>query len=885
MVLNVLYIGIAGLGCISLLSYQVKKWYMLWAVITVFAAVIIWEQLLPAGPVAQLSPAIVVMFILPGFLVLELAFPNLAQKLGPLERTPLLFCLSMAVWTIVAAVAYRTQLSSDLVIGGVLVSDVIGLLAVFGTNFRYRDSKPFFEKKDTFDYVKLSYFICLILVLLIVSGVVGYTAQYQRYDFDSCMHLAGYNKIANSVKIIGGNPFFGPEYSYYAHDIASPWYLVFGLSARLGRTNVTWLYVCLAAVLTPLFFLSFYSLLKVLIKDIWIAVIGTLLVIGPWVSKMALLWGPPMGNFYLQFLPYQMTYSQLILFPIWLAYCFRYTCSQASEEWATVALLAFAAMGHHPIFLLVIPYITGLVFIVSMFFLTARRNRIKTFALVVVVVILAAIIAYIDINPVGKELWKGAGYRDDSEAWMKWLLNRSWIIDSNLYAMHPKSLITPTGLMTLLSFVIMSLFIVFQPKLFFQNKTERWLPALSISTSRKVTQWHLAAVMAAVYVGPLLVSYNPIIAPIVVDLLKSPVPIWYFPIEYEVPVLVCQFGAIASVLVLVLRCNKLYKYRKTLKLILLFFILIVGIGWSLGRPTVRSVIRSMVDRDAVSILSLTKEPLFKELSKLQQGVVAINRELGEYLVMTTPHYVVWYTRVTKARELDNEMIVKFSVIPEVMKTLLSKYNVRYIVVPLNDTLVSNGEFSKSNRDWDAVRCTLASVSGGQSGNCLQLTPAGGSGQQFAYQDITCDVGKYYEITGYVKSGTSGDEPFGIQILRHQASGLGEFLINGTTTNSWIRYSGVFKANYRDLCILLRKLTATPGTMMFDTISCNEVIPRYAGAGRVEKNGNGKTPTKDGSHYSKEFISHPPLQRFREHPELFDEILTVDKYAIFEVKNK
>ena len=285
---DVLYIGIAVSGCISLLSCQAKRWYMLWAALVVFAAAMIWEQLLPAGPVAQLLPAIVVMFILPGFLVLELAFPALARKIGPLERGPLLFGLSMGIWTLIAAVAYRAQLSSDLVISGVLVGDILGLVAIFITMSRYKDSKPLPEENDQLDYVKLSYFICLIVILLIVAGVVGFSAEFQRYDFDSCFHLAGYNKIANNAHIIGGNAFLGPEYSYLTHYIAHPWYLVFGLSARLAHTNVTWLYVCLAVILTPLFFLSFYSLLKTLTKDNWIAIIGALLVIGPWVSKMAL---------------------------------------------------------------------------------------------------------------------------------------------------------------------------------------------------------------------------------------------------------------------------------------------------------------------------------------------------------------------------------------------------------------------------------------------------------------------------------------------------------------------------------------------------------------------------------------------------------------------
>ena len=436
---DVLHIGIAVLGSVPLLSCRTRRWHLLWVALPLFAAAVVWGQLLPAGPIAQLSPAIVVMFILPGFLVLELAFPTLAQRLDPLERGPLLFGLSMGIWTLIAAVAYRAQMPSDLVIGGVLVGDAIGLLAVLGIRLRYRDSKPSHEKNGRFDYVKSLYFLCLIVVLLIVAGVVGFSAQIQGHEFDSCTHLAGYHKISDNVKIIGGNPFLGPQYSYYTHYTANPWYLVFGLSARLAHSNVTWLYVCLAAILSPLFFLTFYSLLKVLTKDYWIAIIGTLLVIGPWISEAALNCAP-LGNFYLQFLPFPGILIQLILCPLWFVYCFRYVRFQTSENWIVVALLAIAVMGVHPE--LGIPYSICIVFIVSMFFLTTRREKIKNFALVAVIVISGAIIAYLIVNPVGKEYLKGGWIAFDPEDVLRQLLERSWIISPDLYAIHPKSLIT-----------------------------------------------------------------------------------------------------------------------------------------------------------------------------------------------------------------------------------------------------------------------------------------------------------------------------------------------------------------------------------------------------------------------------------------------------------
>ena len=878
---DILFIGIAVLGCASLLNCQGRRGWTIWAAVVVLVAAAIWGQLLAAGPIGQLAPSIVAMFVLPGFLVLELAFPGIARKLGALERGPLLFGLSMGVWTLIAAVAYRARLPSDAVIGGVLVTNIVGLLAVVRYRLGRSDSQTLLaEKQEPLRSVKFVYLICLLLTLLLVSGIVGFTTQFQRHDFDACTHLAGYRKIADSARIIGGNPFLGPGHAYAIHYVANPWYLVFGLSARLSHADVTWLYVCLAALLTPLVFLSFYSLLNTLTKSFWTAMIGTLMVIGPWVSHEALRWGPSTGTFYLQFLPYPYTYTKLIIFPILTVYCFRYVYSQRWEDWALTAILAVTAMGHHPVFLVAIPLSIGIAFVISLFFPDTLRYRAKTAALVVVIVVSAAIIAYSLVSNPLSSVPKPMSEDQLHNNWDKYVKN-SWKIGTDLYAVHPRSL--TDNWKAILGCAVLALFVGFQPRL--SAKKKRWMP-VSISASPQRAQWRMAATAAAVLVGPYLIVCNPVIVPWMYKLLKSPVPFYRMP-STVVLGLVCQFGALASILALMLSYNGLEKHWKSLKLILLFVILILGIGLPFFKPTVRSAIAGIVvnSNGNPSILDLGNDPLYTGLSQLEPGVVAIEQKKTEFATMSTPHYVVAASRVAKERRLDNERIVKFSVTPEAMKVLLSKYDCRYVVVPLYGNIVSNGQFSTRTASWDAlISCTIESVPGGQNGNCLQLTRTGYD-SQIVYQNITCDVGKIYEIKGYVKSGTSGDEPYAIQIFQKNASGYGEFSIDGTTNDFWVEYSMVFKANYRDLCIVLRKKSATPGTMLFDDISCHEVAPRYAAAGGVEKNRHGNTPVKDGDRNSKEFIPHnTSLQRFREHPELFDEIITLEEYAIFRVEN-
>jgi len=885
-ILNILYIGIALLGSLSLFVYKGRKSHLFLIALTVPAAIMIWGKFLSVGPVPNLAPIIVVMFFIPGFIVLELTFPALAIKLNYLERVPLLFGLSLAFWTIFSAVAYRIQPPSDLTIGSALAAFIAGLTVIFVKKSPYKDPKSFLERlNQKKNIIKYSYVFSLIIVLLIVAIVVGFSAEYQRYDFDSSFHLAGYNKIADNPSIIGGNAFLGPEYSYLSHYITHPWYLVFGLSARLAHSSVTWLYVCLAVILTPLFFLSFFSLLKVLLQNKWAAIVGTLMVIGPWISKMALSWGPPMGTFYLQFLPYPGTYTQLILFPIWLASCFRYIQFQTPANLAMSVLLAVATMGQHPEFLLVVPYCTAIIFIVSMFFPAEHLDRIKLFTLLFLVFSTAGVLAFLTSYPPGYESWKGVGYANNEALFFKDLMKQALVINSNLYSVHPKHLLTLANLKSFMGCFIFAFFIGFQPRLVIKKNGKGRLPNFSVLLAHNPSQRKIAAAMVMVFVGPLLIIYNPVLVPIIIKVLGSTIPIRYIALEFEVFVLACEYGAIVSIVIFLLESDISDTFKNNIKLVLLLLILIVGIGVPLGRSKVRNTILGMINREeAVSILDIGSRPLFEGLAELEPGIVAIQKELAEYLVMSTSHYVVSSTRMIKERQLDNEKILNFSVGKNEMKRLLRKYDCRYVAVPIDDNLISNGDFSKSALSWGPeFSCTIKSVPGGQNGNCLQLTRTG-YGSQIIFQNITVDLGKLYEIKGSVKSGTSGDEPFAIQIFRHNSSGTGEYSIEGKTTDSWVEHSMRFRANYKELSIVLRKNSASPGTMLFDSISLREVAARHNVATGDKRAGIGDPGGKEGG-TSKTIRPYSPLQRFREQPEIFKEVFTFDDYAVFEVRKK
>jgi len=203
-------------------------------------------------------------------------------------------------------------------------------------------------------------------------------------------------------------------------------------------------------------------------------------------------------------------------------------------------------------------------------------------------------------------------------------------------------------------------------------------------------------------------------------------------------------------------------------------------------------------------------------------------------------------------------------------------------VSLEDNKVSNGDFSTNVASWDSgYGAKIESVYGGQNGNALQLTGEE-YGSQITWQNIKLDAGKFYEIEGYVKSGTSGDEQFAIHVNGHSGSLPEVYSIQGRTTGSWIRHFGRFQANHRKLSVILRKNSATIGTMLFDRILVRRVSSDNTTVA-IDENFNNAISHNNGNGDVNSFRPYGSSQRFRENPELFKEIITLEKYAVFEVK--
>jgi hypothetical protein len=147
-------------------------------------------------------------------------------------------------------------------------------------------------------------------------------------------------------------------------------------------------------------------------------------------------------------------------------------------------------------------------------------------------------------------------------------------------------------------------------------------------------------------------------------------------------------------------------------------------------------------------------------------------------------------------------------------------------------LVSNGAFSSVTTGWAATDCTIASVAGGQAGNCLEITRTGGDSQS-AKQTITVVAGQTYKLTCYIKTGTSGAEAGGA-IVKEGETTLGQAI--GLSSGEWVETYCIFKPSGTSVDVYVTKATATAGTMLFDTVAVYNTTPAHIAADLVTIDG-------------------------------------------------
>jgi len=192
---------------------------------------------------------------------------------------------------------------------------------------------------------------------------------------------------------------------------------------------------------------------------------------------------------------------------------------------------------------------------------------------------------------------------------------------------------------------------------------------------------------------------------------------------------------------------------------------------------------------------------------------------------------------------------------------------------LTNNLLTNGGFDSATSSWSVVSdsgtAAISSAAGGETGNGLVVTDGGSVGDwQAAKQQVTLVVGKLYQFSFHVKSGTSGNQS-ALGRIRNAADDTWLHTISTTTTGSYVLHTLVFEAAETSAYVYLMKNTATDGTMLFDAACVYEVTPGCIAADTLAmdswyKNSNGDiyrwhdddgTNTHDGSFYGLKFVAN------------------------------
>jgi hypothetical protein len=158
---------------------------------------------------------------------------------------------------------------------------------------------------------------------------------------------------------------------------------------------------------------------------------------------------------------------------------------------------------------------------------------------------------------------------------------------------------------------------------------------------------------------------------------------------------------------------------------------------------------------------------------------------------------------------------------ELMKESPTKGTMLFDSVDLQsagDNPLQNAEFELGTSSWAAGDADLTTIDGGHSGKCLALRATNGA-FQFAIQgEIVLKAGARYDLSFWVKSGTSGDEPFKVGIWDPKAS---TWIASeeGRSTGTWVNHTIQFQNTSRNpVGVELVKNSNTPGTMLYDSIT-------------------------------------------------------------------
>ena len=148
---------------------------------------------------------------------------------------------------------------------------------------------------------------------------------------------------------------------------------------------------------------------------------------------------------------------------------------------------------------------------------------------------------------------------------------------------------------------------------------------------------------------------------------------------------------------------------------------------------------------------------------------------------------------------------------------------------------SNPTFDVNTTGWGTDNCTIASIAGGQSNNCCELTRTGASTQYAVQTGVNILNGALYYLSGYAKSGTSGNE---LALVWFHDTIDYRLLLPQTTSGSWVQVSGYATSLNTVGLVVIHKQSATAGTMLFDEVFLKQVTDCAATGVHIVSTPNG-----------------------------------------------
>ena len=138
----------------------------------------------------------------------------------------------------------------------------------------------------------------------------------------------------------------------------------------------------------------------------------------------------------------------------------------------------------------------------------------------------------------------------------------------------------------------------------------------------------------------------------------------------------------------------------------------------------------------------------------------------------------------------------------------------------------NPSFDANVNNWTPnAYATIASIAGGQSNNCLEITKVTSYPSLVTSGELVTVVGQLFKTTAYIKSGTSGNKAYFIRLLTSGAIELSTK--TGTSSGSWVQDTLYTTVTTISSLLRLAKNENTAGTQLFDEGSVKQILTSSA----------------------------------------------------------